>query len=270
MDFIYGLHPNLSQTEYRGLDAIGKSDLDLIAKSPAHFKCAVREETAAMSLGSAVHCAVLEPDRFAVEYVGAPDCDKRTRKGKEQWDAFEADNAGKTVLTHDDAVLCTSIAESVRSHPRVAQFLSAGQPEVSALWLDSEFQARCRARYDWLTPDGWILDLKTTQDASPAGFAKSCANFRYHVQNAWYLDAYQAASADLPAGFVFVAVEKTPPYAVALYELDGEAADYGRRLARRDLARYATARDLDVWPGYPDEIQPLSLPRWAFNATLEE
>ena len=129
---------------------------------------------------------------------------------------------------------------------------------------------RCRARFDWLTPEGLVLDLKTTQNASAAAFAKAVATFRYHVQHAWYLDGYHQATGDLPLGFIFIAVEKTPPYAVALYELDGEAADYGRLLARRDLARYATARDLDVWPGYPDEIQPLSLPRWAFNATLEE
>ncbi len=71
-------------------------------------------------------------------------------------------------------------------------------------------------------------------------------------------------------GFVFIAVEKTPPYAVALYELDAEAVDLGRALARRDLARYANARDFGVWPGYPDAVQSLSLPKWATYAEIEE
>lgn len=272
MDFLYGLHPAsaLSNAAYHGLDAVGKSDLDLIARSPAHWKCAVREETPALRIGSAVHCAVLEPDRFAAEYVAAPECDRRTKAGKEALAEFEAANAGKTVLSVDDAQLCALIARSVQAHPRAAAFLRHGQPEVSALWKDTELGVRCRARIDWLTPDGWLLDLKTTADASATAFARSCANYRYHVQAAWYLDGYLQASGDLPLGFVFLAVEKTPPYAVALYELDAEALEWGRLLARRDLARYATARELDLWPTYPLDVQSLSLPRWALNQEIEE
>ena len=266
MDFIYGLHHSLSQQEYRGLDAIGKSDLDLIAKSPAHFKCAVREETAAMTLGSAVHCAVLEPDRFAMDYVMAPGIDRRTKVGKEQFAEFEAANHGKTVLSMEDGMLCHHLAQSVLSHALAAPLLVGAMPEVSALWSDAEFNVRCRARFDALTPGGWIIDLKTTTDSSPRGFAKSVANFRYHVQAAWYLDGYQIATGgDLPVGFLFVAVEKTPPYAVALYELDAESLEQGRMVARRDLARYANARDLDHWGGYSEAIQTLSLPRWAMT-----
>ncbi len=271
-DFIYGLHPaeTLSNAAYHALDAVGKSDLDKIARSPLHWKHAEREETAAMRIGSAVHCAVLEPARFAVDYAVAPEGDKRSKAGKEAFAEFEAANVGKIVLSLDDAQLCTRIALSVQSHPRAKTLLQSGQPEASLLWSDSEFNVRCRARVDWLTPDGLLIDLKTTQDASSSAFAKSCAHFRYHVQAAWYLAAYQAATGDLPGGFIFVAVEKTPPYAVALYELDAEAVDLGRFLARRDLARYANAREFDLWPGYSEAIQPLSLPKWALNAEIEE
>lgn len=270
MDFHHGLHPALSNADYRALDAVGKSDLDLIARSPAHWKHAVREETPALRIGSAVHCAVLEPARFAADYVTAPACDRRTKAGKEALAEFEAANAGKTVLSAEDAQLCTLLALSAQAHPRAASLLRYGQPEVSALWTDAEFGVRCRARIDWLTAHGWVLDLKTTQDASRAAFARSCASYRYHVQAAWYLDGYLAASGELPLGFVFLAIEKAPPYAVALYELDAEAVEWGRRLARRDLARYAAARELDCWTAYPPEVQSLSLPRWALNQLNQE
>lgn len=268
-EFLYGLH-DLPSSDYFALDAVGKSDLDLIARSPLHWQRAVREETPAMRIGSAVHCAVLEPERFERDYVTAPECDRRTKAGKEAFAEFEAANAGKTVLNGDEGVLCHRIAASVLSHLRAAQLLAGARAEVSALWKDPELRVRCRARFDALTKDGWILDLKTTQDASPSAFAKSAANFRYHVQAAWYLDGYGSATGDIPAGFVFVAVEKSPPYAVALYELDAEAVEIGRALARRDLARYANAREFDLWSGYPETIQPLSLPRWALNAEIEE
>lgn len=274
-DFVYGLHPAsaLSNADYHALDAVGKSDLDMIARSPLHWKQRAfsREETSAMRIGSAVHCAVLEPERFNDRYVQMPNqIDRRTKAGKEEYAEFLAAHDGKAIIDMTDMDLCMSVADAVRSHPRAAALLSTGQPEVSALWKDEEFGVRCRARYDWLTSESVLIDLKTTQDASPRAFAKSCAGFRYHVQAAWYLDSYLQATGDLPLGFVFIAVEKTAPYAVALYELDAEAVDFGRQLARRDLARYANAREFDTWPGYAEYIQPLSLPRWALNAEIEE
>lgn len=271
-DFLYGLHPAaaLSNAAYHALDAVGKSDLDKIARSPLHWKKAEREETAAMRIGSAVHCAVLEPERFSTEYVVAPAIDKRTKAGKEAWAEFEAANAGKTVLSLEDGAVCLQIQDAIRAHPTASSYLRTGQPEVSALWQDREFAVRCRARYDWLTADSVVLDLKTTQDASPAAFARSCAQFRYHVQAAWYQESYLQATNDLLLGFIFIAVEKSAPYAVALYELDAEAVELGRRLARRDLARYANAREFDIWPGYAETVQPLSLPRWALHQEIEE
>lgn len=267
-DFVYGLHQGMPSADYFKLDAVSKSDLDLIAKSPLHWKQSVRDETAAMRIGSAVHCAVLEPERFAKVYVTAPECEKRTKAGKEAFAEFEAANAGKIILSIDESSLCRSVTNSINRHTRAFHLLDgAAQAEVSALWSDQEFNVRCRARIDAISKDGWLVDLKTTGDASPRAFAKSCANFRYHVQAAWYLDGYHAATRDLPAGFVFIAVEKTPPYAVAIYELDAKAVEYGRMLARRDLARYVTAKELDLWAGYSEEITPLSLPSWAFSET---
>lgn len=267
-DFIYGLHPAsaLSNEAYHALDAIGKSDLDMIARSPLHWKNRERKETAAMRIGSAVHCAVLESARFALDYVTAPEVN-RSKASKEELVAFEAANAGRITLSVEEAVLCGRIALAVHEHPRANAYLRSGLPEVSALWSDAEFNIRCRARFDFVTPDGLLIDLKTTQDASASEFARSCAKFRYHVQSAWYQDGYLAATGDLPLGFVFIAVEKTPPFAVALYELDAKAVDYGRLLARRDLARYANARELDVWTGYASDVQELALPRWAFTDT---
>ena len=102
------------------------------------------------------------------------------------------------------------------------------------------------------------MDLKTTTDASPKGFAKSVASFRYHVQAAHYL------AAGLFDKFIFIAVEKEAPYAVACYELDADALTEGQRLRGRDLQRIANCRAMAAWPGYGDELQTISLPGWAF------
>jgi hypothetical protein len=105
------------------------------------------------------------------------------------------------------------------------------------------------------------VDLKTTTDASPAAFARSVATFRYHVQASHYLSGLHGAER-----FVFIAVEKTAPYAVAVYELDAAAMAAGDELRQRDMRMIADCRATGEWPGYSDDCQTLSLPKWALTA----
>ena len=63
-------------------------------------------------------------------------------------------------------------------------------------------------------------------------------------------------------GFVFVAVEKQPPYGVAVYELSPEDITVGRAMYRQDLHTYAACQDANKWPAYPEDIRLLELPAW--------
>lgn len=145
-----------------------------------------------------------------------------------------------------------------------------------------------------------IGDLKTTEDASPEGFSKSIANWRYDVQHAYYMDGTRLAleqgkcnppqegKAELsvywtdpvtgvlcrcrpdfwrgyPKHFAFIAVEKKPPYAVGVYVLDSEGVEIGRAQYQHDLRVYAECVRSGVWPGYGDKIQTISLPGWHAN-----
>jgi exodeoxyribonuclease VIII len=107
-----------------------------------------------------------------------------------------------------------------------------------------------------------VVDLKTTKSASKRGFAKSVAEYRYHVQAAIYTDLLEANGLFVPE-FIFIAVEKTYPYAVGIYKLDQDALDLGRSLYQRDLALYKHCVEMDDWPAYPEEVVTLSLPAWA-------
>ena len=65
-----GIYPDLPNEEYHRCDGVSNSMLSDMARSPAHFQAArrrQREETPAMAIGTAIHCAVLEPERFAAE-----------------------------------------------------------------------------------------------------------------------------------------------------------------------------------------------------------
>jgi hypothetical protein len=266
------MQPPMNNTDYHAHAAISKSHLDQVAKSPLHYWAryldpnrVVPEPTPAMAIGSAVHTHVLELDQWDARYVSAPDgIDRRTKAGKAEWEAFTTAATGRTVLPKADADLVMRMAHSVFTHPAAAMLLALpGKAETTHMWTDAATGLQCKCRPDWLTDDGRLLvDLKTTEDASPRGFAKSIAQWRYHVQASWYLDGIEQATGTRPEQFLFLCVEKKAPYAVAVYAADAEMIAAGAQTAARDLDVLATCKAANAWPGYSDQIEPISLPPW--------
>ena len=250
-----------TNADYHADPAISASHLHAVAKSPYHYWSRFLdpqrpkvEPTAAMRLGSLVHCAVLEPDELTTRYGVCPS--RTTKAGKEQAAAMQA--AGIEAVTSSDMELALAMAGAVRSHQAAAALLRSGAAEQSFWWDDAPTGMRCKCRPDWLNGTT-VVDLKTTTDASPAGFAKSVANFRYHVQANHYLAGLAAER------FVFIAVEKSYPYAVGVYELDADAMQCGEELRRNDMQTIADCRAILEWPGYDNSIKTISLPKWALN-----
>ena len=106
----------MTNAEYHSHPAVSKSDLDLISRSPLHFKTAKetpKVQTESMLLGSLVHKLVLEPDDFDNEYIVAPVCDRRTKQGKEIWNDFMESSAGMSVITEGLKSKAESIADAV-------------------------------------------------------------------------------------------------------------------------------------------------------------
>lgn len=250
---------DLSNAEYHGLPAIGKSGLDLMARSPAHFRYqAKNEQSRNMVLGTAAHMAILEPDKFSDAFVTLPDgVDRRSSAYKEAAAAKGADY----VLTRSEADRIEGMASAVQGNKWAMDFLADGRPEVSVFADDPVTGVRCKVRPDWLASGGVIVDLKTTSDASDEGFGKSVANYRYHVQAAFYTDVYRWATGDvLP--FRFLVVESDLPHGCTIMELPADVIEYGRRMYRRDLNLYAECLRNDVWPGIPGVPHALQLPSW--------
>ena len=139
--------------------------------------------------------------------------------------------------------------------------IAGGAAEVSL--FAAQMGVDCKGRLDYVVDDV-IVDLKTTEDASPAAFARSIANYRYHVQAAHYLALASELGMDAKR-FVFIAVEKEAPYAIARYELDPADLMLAEADRQKHLTRLASCQAFDSWPSYGYEIKTLSLPKWATN-----
>ena len=106
--------------------------------------------------------------------------------------------------------------------------------------------------------------LPVLRRGGPKGFSKSAANFKYHWQAAFYLDGLRA-SGDFGEveDFVFVVVEKEPPYGVGIYRASDQFVQIGRDQYREAMENFAVCQRDDHWPGYDTKIVDLELPRWA-------
>jgi len=266
-----GIFRDVPRNDYHAWDAAHATGLKRFEKSAAHAREAMLhppEPTAALDVGDALHAAVLEPVRFATEYAVAPKLDRRRKADREEWEQFEASHPGAVVLKENEGEMIAGMAASVRAHETAARLIGApGVVELSAFWFDAETKMPCKLRADRFTSfAGWpcIVDLKSTKDASPRGFPREATTYGYHVQAAWYLDGLNAIER-AERRFLFIAVEKEPPYAAAVYELDVVSLEAGRTQARRYLLAWSKARKDNLWPGYPAGLTTLTLPPWAFR-----
>jgi exodeoxyribonuclease VIII len=256
----------LTNAEYHARPEISKSGLDQLRRSPLHYwnrylnpDRLIEPPTEAMVLGSALHARVLEPHLFDDEYIVAPQgIDRRTKEGKLRWADFEAQAEGRTVLKAEDAARIEAMAAAVHQHPAARTILRLpGKCEQSYFWTDEATGVACKCRPDWHSDNRKLIaDVKTTDDASPRGFIRSVMKYRYHVQAAFYSQGIGAEE------FLFIAVEKKPPFAVAVYATPPDLIERGAKEALQDLRLLATCRSENKWPGYGDEIQSLVVPDW--------
>lgn len=266
--FVPGIFDDMPAPEYHGIEALSFSGIDKLLRSPQHYRL-MRDRpnapTPTMAFGTAVHCGILEPARFDSAIACAPAVDKRTKLGKATWQTFVEEHAGCIVLSRFDFDRARRCIDAVRAHPAASALLDGAIVERSLFWMDAKYNVPCKARLDAWTPDGVLVDLKTTADASPEEFGKSIANFGYHTQAAMYCGAAEHCLNASPQAYVFIAVESEPPHAIACYRLPGAAILSGLHSVNKALARYADVLASGVWSGYPETIETIALPRWAMR-----
>jgi len=252
------INNKISNHDYHKAKGISKTGLDLINQNPAIYKyaCENKREISptlqkTFDIGSFTHSLILEKSEEG--FIKAPDINKNTKAYKE----FKAENDDKTILGHDDYELCLEMAEAVKNHP-ANELFKDGKPEVSVFAEEDGLTLKCRP--DWLRDDGGIVDLKTV--STLADFEKGVLNHRYYVQDHFYTKVCELAGIDVKY-FKFVAVSKTKPTQVAVYELTPSYKEEGRIACEKNLATLRTCLEFDYF-SYDGAVDELSIdkPRW--------
>lgn len=261
---------NQPESEYRATKPeLSQSVLKtILAQSPAHARYSMdnpTESTPAQRLGTAAHTRILEgAEVFAKRYAVAPSCDRRTKEGKATYEDFLAEHGGKEIISADDRTQIEGMAVAVETHPLAGALFKGGVPEVSA--FGSINGASIKGRFDYFhQADSVIVDFKTCLDASHDEAQRYAVKYGLHVQQFVYSEIYRSITGRLPADFVFVLVEKNPPFGVAVIRLTKEAVEAARSQVVKALEIWTQCEQSGVWPAYGDNVITVDLPAWQYK-----
>lgn len=260
----------MNEKEYRQHPAISRSALWKIRESPEKFKWAMEhpdEPTPALVFGQAFHKMALEPEDFSTEFAVVPkNIDRRTKDGKAAWAELVAAADGKTLITADTMDTARDMVNALQNAPFVGKLLN-GEHEKPIFWVDEMTGEECKARYDCLTDVNGkpvIVDLKTAANASTDAFMRDAVKYGYDFQAAMYSEGIKQTLGIAPL-FVFVVIEKDPPYAVNILQADEAFVQRGYDIFRELLGTYHECKETDNWWGYMgayNVINNLSVPNW--------
>lgn len=259
----------MTEFEYRSHPAISRSELWKIKESPEKFKYYKEhpeEPIPALIFGQLFHKLALEPETFNQEFAIAPNVDRRTKEGKALWNEFESENIGKIKITANDYFKATEMCTALKNSPYVNKLLS-GEREKEFFWNDDLTGEECKCRVDCITETkstNIIVDLKTSLDATTEHFMKDAINYGYDFQSGMYLEGVQKCTGK-DYTFVFIVVEKEPPYAVNILQADKLFIKRGYDIFRELIGIYHDCKTNNEWYGYLGKfnmINNLALPAW--------
>ncbi len=235
----------------------------------------------AFDIGTAFHTAVLEPEKFSTEIIICPEFNLRTNAGKENAAEFEAAHPGKVIINAKEEEQVMLMKRSVIENEFCTDLLLDGMAEVSHytdlkfMFGDTVNSMPVKIKPDWITNGKTIVaDLKSCQDASPEGFAKDAAGMRYDMQAAFYLDVLSQFTGKQEKDFYFIAVEKAPPYAMAVYKVPQEVIAEGRFKYRKAMKMLQYCLNAERWFSYEIHsmkdtgVLDLNLPGWGYDKIL--
>ena len=244
----------MTEKEYRQHPAISRSQLFKLRESPEKFRYYMdnpEPPTPALVFGQLLHAMVLQPETLNRDFAVMPTIDRRTKAGKEEFAAFEENSKGKTVVTAEMFETAVEMCGKLLDNEYVKKLLD-GEREKPFFWVDELTQEECKCRVDCLTSiNGMdiIVDLKTAESADTDTFMRHAIKYGYNLQAAMYGEGVKANTGKEHA-FVFIVIEKKPPYAINIMQADKAFTLHGFDLFRELIGTYHECKQSGNWYGY--------------------
>lgn len=265
----------MSFKDYQALPGINASFLKACIRSEWHgwmYLNSPKMPTSAMELGSAIHCALLEPVTFMSQYVVEPEFTGLTKQGKESKNSAEAkekreawiSSLGDTqIISQENLDLINRIKSNCYRIPSVKEALETFEAEKTLTW---EYGLPMKARLDLVNlKENILIDIKTATNADPIDFTKQSINLGYDVQLLHYARGVKFANKTGIDPTIYALAIETSSGGVKGYNLDQIVySDF--TLNRYIMAMHRASRVLEMRecpPRFDETIENLFLPAWA-------
>lgn len=231
-----------------------------------------KEESDALILGKAAHCLILGDEVFAESFAYVPeDAPRRptatqvaafekngfwsdaAKEGAEWWAKFDAEAAGRSLLTAEQVTKIGYMAENLAALPEAREALIGELTEISMIWQDDATGLWVKSRPDCIPSNGFDFgDLKTF---SPKGgdmiiaAQRAITDHGYPVQMAMACEGAERIFGMSATRCALIFTQTSEPYEPVPILLDEEALHWGRVLFRDGLNKIAHGLKTGEWPG---------------------
>lgn len=262
--FENGIYENLDINFYHAAKGISNSGLNLILDAPAKYYyeylsgLCVKKDTESKSLGSAVHCLVLEPHLFEKNfYLLDEKFNLRSNASKTLWSDIL--KSGKKPIRQKEFKEAGTMAYAIRQNKAFDAIITSRQGKVEdSLFWQHESGITLKSRPDWYSDD-LIIDVKTTKSAKSEKFNKSIGEYGYHRQAYLSTEGLTKITGREYKKVLLVAVENKAPYLTKTYLIGEESIQKGKEEVERAIEIYHECLESNVWPSYGDTIETIEL-----------
>ena len=265
-----GIYPDLDIEDYHSGPGLSSTELKPLSDGGTiaeflHERENITISPDARERGHILHDAILTPDAPDHAYRFY-DAHKTRCKTYQKW-AKKNECIG---LFPDDLEMVAGIRRQLADHEIIqGGLLSDGKAECSFF---AEISGElCKVRPDWLAEideGNVILDLKSLRKgySHRKKWSREMDNRKYDLSAAMYCDVVEAATGKPVVAYLFLVVEKEPPYLTAIYHLQEESLAVGRGRFHDALDKYKRWQAGEIKHlGHPQTIQPIDLPKWRLN-----
>lgn len=266
------------------------SSLKAFSECPSRWRAGYEPpESEAKDWGSLLDCLFLTPDQFKGRYAIKPATYKDVKTGDDNpWNGnskvckeWLADHDDKSIVSNSEHANALAAVKRLMDDETIAAYHAASDKQVHVVgeWLDAKtgliIPVQCLIDFVPRKDSEFqksLGDLKSTRNAGQRPFSRWCYQAGYHVQAAFDLALYTAATGEDRCEWIFVLSENYSPFETGRRLLGQDFLDIGRQTFTYALEKYARCLKSGEWSGYdPVDEFSLVIPEvWMEFSSLED
>ena len=241
----------MTEAEYFAHPALNQSAFKNFLVSPKHYEWHKHNRQAPskeLVIGSLAHLLLLEPESFKDRVHMLKAASLSNKEAREAREFYKKDPRKIIAPSAWVADVETMIEESeIR---KVVEGIPADRREIAA--FNTILGQPVKAKADWIDDEGYICDLKTTDDLET--FRYTWKKYGYDIQAEWYLLAFREMD---PEGFKIYPLGKKRPHDYEVFRVDEEDLARVKDMLKVKIPEFRACQEADLWPGKSKDLQTL-------------